>query len=190
VNRNSSVRRDWVVDGSGIGVCALATLVLIVWGLHPMFRRQCNVRDREETLSQKQAMIADRSAELERLTDQVEQAREALKRRPFRLVSACDVNVRIAEMATLAMSAGLKLDEIEPGASRPDSRYERIPIHLAGTGNYPACVAMLHRLRRNFPDTTVIALDLSGDPADSRVPTEFQMELMWHAAPTLQTAQY
>ena len=173
----------WYMYGAGVAACIAATLVFHFMGIRPLLERYSKSESYQAALSAQRGIAKDLAASADDMEENMGDAQKALDESPFHLRPANDVNNRIAQMAALANGCGLKLDEIQPGSPESGLRYETVPIHLAGTGNYRTCVALLHRMRQTFPDTTVIALELTGRPADPESPARFQLELLWHAAP-------
>ena len=180
---DESTRARWTIDAMGAGLCLAATVAFYFFGLGPMLNARHDADTYQSKVAAERASAADLSQALARDHKMLRGAQRELAESPLQLAPASDVNARIARVADLAKSCGLKLDVVLPGLPAKGKRFETVPIHLAGTGNYRTCVAMLHKLRQKFPDTTVTSLDLSSDPADPKSLARFSIDLLWHAAP-------
>lgn len=178
-------RMRLTIDAVGAGLCLAVTAALYFFALGPMISARRDAETYEAKVAAQRATAADLSRELASEHAVLRDVEHELAESPLQLASASDVNTRIAGMADLARECGLKLDVIVPGMPSKGKRFETVPIHLSGTGNYRTCVAMLHRLRQKFPDTTVTSVKLSADPADQQAAARFSIDLLWHAAPEL-----
>lgn len=182
---DDATRTRLTIDATGVGMCLLLTVAFYFIGLSPLLDRRHDAETHEAKVAAQRATAADLSMALAKYYGVFRDAERELADSPLQLAPASDVNTRIAQMADLARNCGLKLDVILPGLPSKGTRFETVPIHLTGTGNYRTCVAMLHRLKEKFPDTTVTSLNLSADPANAKAGARFSVDLLWHAAPVL-----
>lgn len=182
---DETARIRLTIDVIGTALCIAAAAAFYFFGLSPLLSARQDAEHHEAKVAAKRATAAELSGDLARQHGVLRDAERELAESPLQLAAASDVNARIARVADLARSCGLKLDVIVPGMPQRGKRFETVPIHLTGTGNYRTCVTMLHRLRQTFPDTTVTSLDLSADPADRQAVAQFTIGLLWHAAPEL-----
>jgi len=182
---DESTRSRLTIDVAGAGVCLAATVAFYFIGLSPLLAARQNAENYEAKLAAERAAAADLSRELANDHGLLREVQRELADSPLQLAPASDVNARIARVADLARACGLKLDVVLPGLPVKAKRFETVPIHLSGTGNYRTCVAMLHRLRQKFPDTTVTSLNLTSDPGDPKAVARFSIDLLWHASPEI-----
>ncbi len=175
--------KGWQIDAAGGVVCALLVLSLYLLGIAPVSGRQERVEARQEELLT-QRHQADRLARLRMgLEEQLAQVRASVAQFRLELLPVGQVNRRLAELSDLASKTGLKIDGIEPGGAVGGTRYEMVPITVAGKGTFTNCVGFLHQLRSRLPDTGVSALELTGNPSEPTAPAGFRFELLWYAAP-------
>ena len=182
---DQSTRARLTIDVAGAGVCLAASAAFYFFGLGPMLSQRKDAENHEAKVAAQRATAADLSRNLASDYGLLRDTQRELAESPLQLAPASNVNARIAMVADLAKACGLKLDIVLPGLPAKGKRFETVPIHLTGTGNYRTCVTMLHRLRQKFPDTTVTSLNLSSDPADPKAVARFSIDLLWHAAPEL-----
>ena len=177
------------IDAVGAVICIALSLAFYLAGIRPLLRHHAA---RAEARTQRGAQ-REESRRLSILLNDLEsrraKARKLLEESPLRLQTVSRANHRIAEMTGLATESGLTLKEIQPRRVLAGPRYDVLPIWLAGSGDYPNCVAFLHRLREAFPDTGVISLELTGNPSDPAASGAFQALLEWYIAPTGGTSE-
>jgi len=181
-------RSRLIIDISGAALCLVATGMFYVIGLGPLLGEQRQAATSRAKVNAQRAIARGLTQTLARDKTAYRAAQRELAESPLQLAPVTDVNKRILEVTALARECGLKLDVVLPGVPSAGRRYETVPIHLSGTGNYRTCVDLLHRLRQKFPDTTVTSLDLGADPADAKAGARFSIDLLWHAAPRIASA--
>ncbi len=173
----------WHIDAAGVGLCLVLMLVLYVVGLSPLQRQQDELDARRAALSVQQRKADRLSATRVAVGEQLANVQQSMTEVKLELLPAGQVNRRIAEVSDLAAKSGLKIDDIQSGKALAGARYEMVPISVAGTGDYMACLGFLHELRRALPDTGVSALELGGNPSEPGGKAQFRFELLWYAAP-------
>ena len=178
-------RMRLMIELIGAGLCLVATGVFYVLGLGPLLSRKEDAATHQAKITAQQSIALDLKRSLTQDRAKLAEAERELAQSPLQLAPATDVNKRISLMTDLARECGLKLDVVLPGMPSAGNRYERVPIHISGTGNYGTCVSLLHRLRQEFPDTTVTSLKLDADPSDAKAVARFSIDLLWHASPKL-----
>jgi len=164
-------------------LCIIAGLLFYSAAIRPLIdRREARAAQKVQLRTQRQnaARVSERIGVLR---DHLVEMRKALDATPMQLAPAMHINRRIARLADLADRNGLKIDAIQPGKPTPTRRYEMIPIHLLGSGNYRTWAAFLHQLPQAFPDTSVDSFELSKNPGDPSAPAAFKIDLVWYAAP-------
>ena len=101
------------------------------------------------------------------------------------LVPSAEESLR-AELVTFD---AIVLGEIQPGKWTASLRYKSVLIRLVASGRFPDCVALLHRLRVDFPDTAVASFELTGEPSNPDTPAKFEINLVWYATARHQTTR-
>jgi hypothetical protein len=175
--------KAWHVDVTALALCALMTLGLYYGGLVPLMRERDATLARRDQLEAHRGNASHLAASVARARGQLQSVREGIDQTPLKLQPSRLVNSRLAELTDLANAQGLQIEHIEPAQARTAGRYEIVPLRMAGVGRFPTCVAFLHKLREEFPDTGIAGFELSGNPA---VPGtgRFEMELHWFATPS------
>lgn len=174
--------RIWQIYGVGAAACAawsLGAWLLFVSPALAQAREQANLRQTLFAGRQNAARIA---SELKLNQRDLATARASVSAMAIRLDSPEAINERIAGISNLASQCGLVIAEVRPGAAAPSPHFQAIPIHLAGTGSYPACAAFLHHLHQAFPDIGVQSLQaLNASSATEAPKIVVQFELTWYA---------
>ena len=178
-------RMRLMIELVGAGLCLVATGAFYFIGLGPLLSQREDAATHQAKINAQRSIALDLKRSLTQDRARLAGAEHELAQSPLQLAPATDVNKRISLMTDLARKCGLKLDVVLPGVPSKGHRYEMVPIHISGTGNYRTCVSLLHRLRQEFPDTTVTSLNLSADPADTKAVARFSIDLLWHASPKL-----
>jgi len=178
--------KNWLclrIDAVGAAGCVTFTLLIYFLGLAPLLDARTDLAAEQGTLSQQRQKSSHSEAAVAALKARLAEVEQALTKIQVRLHPARHVNQRIAQVAELAISNGLKIDDVQLGHSSGTSRYTSIPIALAGSGTYRTCTQFLHRLNQALPDTGVTVLELWGNPRSDIEAAAFRMELIWYAAP-------
>jgi len=184
VKLDDAKRTRLIIDISGAALCLVATGMFYVIALGPILDELKQAAASRAELDAQRAASQSLTRTLARDQAAYRAAQHELAQSPLQLAPVTDINKRLLDVTALARDCGLKLDIVLPGTATTGQRYETVPIHLSGTGNYGTCVDLLHKLRQKFPDTTVASLDLSADPADTKAAARFTIDLLWHAAST------
>lgn len=177
------------VDVAGVTVCAILALLGYVVGIKPLVQRRVGLAAQETRLNVQKRdaeKLADSAASLKRKLASV---KRALAESPLQLESTDSINNRISRVAGLAAECGMKIDEIQPGQWAASLRYKTVPIRLVAGGKFPACVALLHRLRVAFPDTAVASFELTGHPRTPATPAKFEVNLVWYTTASHRTSR-
>jgi len=174
--------KGWPTDLTGAAACAALTLAAVFVGFVPLHGRHASLAERQERLKAQR----QRSSAIERSViatkGQLAEMQKALTQSELRLEPAERVNHRIARVTELAAGSGLKVHDVQLGASFSTERYTAVPISLAGAGTYRKCLGFLRALNQSFPDTAVKTFELSARPTTPAEAT-FRFELLWYAAP-------
>jgi len=171
----------WPIYGGGAAACA-ALSVLAWFVLVAPAQQQLAVRSsRFQELQSRQQKQAGLNAELASARQELKELQQALANSTLRLEPASEVNHRLAALTSVAGANGLSLDELRPGAITDSPQYKLLPIHMAGTGTYPACARFLHKLHDSFPDTGLASFEITNPtPGSDLTKLTFQVELVWY----------
>lgn len=183
------MKSAWTMHAAGAGLCALLTVAAWFAGVKPSLERLRQVGQQEEQLATLRQQAGDLSARTKELEARRDQVARSLTDNAVRLQPATKINRRLDELTQLAVTCQLKVDEIQPGKTRPTSRHEVVPIRLRGNGSYVSCVNFLHSLRRQFPDTGASQIDLKGAPGAAPETSCFEFTLDWYTAPAVAGAR-
>ncbi len=175
----------WQIDAAGVGICVLLTLLLIFGGIQPLLSSRANFESQRQLLDQRSSHAMKLDLAKAQITNSLNLVRNTLEASPLRLSPATDVNLRLSQISSRATRSGLDINEIRPGLSAASSRYETIPVLLAGSGSFSRCTQFLRSLHEEFPDTAVRSLELIAGPIEPGRPSNatFSFDLRWHAAP-------
>ena len=88
------------------------------------------------------------------------------------------LNQRLSELADFSQKAGLDMQDVRPGSLIRAARFSQMPIHVSGTGTYPACTAFFHDLHQRFGDMAVSSFDLRNGNAPN-APAGFTFDIVW-----------
>lgn len=168
------------IDAGGVTVLLVLGLVTYFAGIRPLVRRHASAAAKLARLTARRGELHKASAALQDLEDRHLATKRILTQTPLRLQRASHANRRLAEIAELAAKCGVKIDRIQPDEAVEEGLYDVVPISLAARASYPTCVRFLHKLRKAFPDTGLISLQLSGNPAEPETPPVLQCRLKWH----------
>jgi Tfp pilus assembly protein PilO len=171
----------WPIYGCGGAACAALSVVAWIALVSPTLE-QLSVRSaRFHELRAQQQKHANLNAELASSRQELKDLQQALANSTLRLEPASEVNHRLAALTTVAGSHGMALDELRPGAAADSPQYKLLPIHMAGTGTYPACARFLHTLHERFPDTGLQSFEITNpSPGGDQLKLTFQVELVWY----------
>jgi hypothetical protein len=174
----------WKIDSIGALVLISLSALAYFAGVNPLLQRHAMVQNQRIEL----VAARDKSAEVQQmltvLNRQLGVAQKSLAASPLRLQPVAGLNQRLALVTDLATRGGAGLDDLQPGKSTAGAQYDALPIHVAGTGTFPAFAGLLHRLRQDFPDTALSSLEISGNPQDEAGTAKFSVELLWYTEPS------
>ena len=169
------------IDLGALGVFALLTLGAYLFGVHPVIERHKSLDNRAVELRGQQSRDRELSIEVAHVASEITKLNQELSDNAIKLKSVDQINSQLARLAALTGNCGLKLDQLRPDKSLNGSRYQTVPIYLAGSGSFPECVKLLHELQRSFPDTSVASFEIAGDPTKPKEPTRLRVDLLWYA---------
>jgi len=169
------------VDLGALGVFALLAVIAYAVGIHPVIERHRGLGLRESELKDYQATAGELSGKVAQVAAEITRIKQELSDNAIKLKSADEINSHLARLAAVTGKCGLKLDQLRPDKYLSGPRYQTVPIYLAGSGSFPECVKLLHKLQREFPDTSVASFEVSGDPSKPEEPTRLRVDLLWYA---------
>jgi Tfp pilus assembly protein PilO len=172
----------WRIDLIGLACCASLTAggyLLTVVPVMQSGRHASQLRTKIENVE----LQTDRLVQLSRKLDlALSNIGARLTSNALTLEPAERANQRVTTLTRLASECGLTLDEVTPSDPEPAELYRTVPIRLTGKGSFTSSAMFLHRLRTELRDTTLRAINLTGDPTGETAST-FVFELVWYAAP-------
>lgn len=176
------------IDAVGvIGMVAISALVYGL-GINPLLERHALSIHQQQEMTRIREKANESQKILTDLQKQSTAAARQLEASPLRLQPVTLLNQRLALVTDLAMQGGATLDDLQPGKSSAGSRFDALPIHVAGTGSFPAFTALMHRLHMEFPDTGVSTFEMSGTPQEDPTKAKFSVELLWYTEPLKRAA--
>ena len=177
---NTSLR---MIDGVGIVACLAVTALAFVLGVQPMLEKSTAARQLRTQLAAERARANEAYDSLAMLREQVVVIEQAVDQSPLQLKPARQLNARLSLITATAAEAGVEVDRLEPGQPLPHAHYLTVPIRVSGRSGYPNLTRFLSAIHQAAPDTTVVSLDLRGQPRTPDTPAMFDLALQWHAAP-------
>ena len=166
-----------------IGGLAFAAASAIAWFAlaAPTLEQLSQRRDQEAELVDSRHKAAELARNLAAARKEMKVLSSQIATHAIELQPASQVNQRLAALTALATANGLSLNELRPGAPTESSRYQMLPIHLTGSGDYPSCAAFLHGLHDAYTDVGLSALEaLNSDTSGESSRLSFQIELVWY----------
>jgi Tfp pilus assembly protein PilO len=176
--------RVWQVDAAGAAVCLAMGLAFFLCGVQPLASRHRQNEDRQRQVDALRRQHNEVCATLNAARAKLDETKARLEAQPLRLLPLAATNERLAELSALATRLGLEIREVRPGEAVPGTHYHVVPIHLAGSGQYPRCAAFLRALQTAFPDTGVRILEMTAPATNPLEPGTFRLLLSWHASLT------
>jgi Tfp pilus assembly protein PilO len=188
MNTDALLRKGRHIDAIGAGICLVLTVGLYVACIVPL------TAARDQYAADKEACVREREhaqnleASLRRLHVQLNEIRRRAEENAVHLRPPSTAPLHVAHISRLAAEAGLQVDDMRTGDPAPGPYATMVPVHLAGSGTYSACMRFLRRLRETLPETCVLAFALTGEPNDTTGAAALTMDLTWHA--TLPASQH
>ncbi len=171
----------WQVYAIGGLFCAAATAIAWFALAAPTLEQLSQRRGRETELMQSRHKATELAHDLAEARKEMKVLSTQVASNAIELQPASQVNQRLAALTTLATQNGLSLNEVRPGAPTETNRYQMLPIHLTGAGDYPSCAAFLHGLHDSYTDVGLSSLEaLNSDTSGETSRLNFQIELVWY----------
>jgi hypothetical protein len=166
------------IDAAGAAIAAILAGAVYFGGIVP-------ARSAAEAAAKEHEDLAAKREDLIQVEGSLRVARQKLENLTQKEPSTAPVARtpldRIRRIGELAQTAGVSLTEVSPGAEQPGQRFNRSPLILKGAGRSPGFIALLREIHREFPDTQVVALTITGSPQLRQLDQSFAAELVWYS---------
>lgn len=171
----------WQVYAAATAACAALSAGLGFTAIQPGLEAEAHRAELRADLSGRRQKAADFNAAVETTRVQLLALQDDLAKSPLHLEPASKINQRLAAINELATEKGLVFEEVRPGAASDAEHFKSLPIHISGSGTYPACTAFLYQLRKAFPDTGVSSLEAATQTSAGKSSNIlFKLELVWY----------
>jgi len=177
------------VHGIAAALCAVALAAAWFGSIGPAIASRAAAQAQRAAIAaqdEQADQLRNRVVVLERRLGQVIQEERAS---PLRLEPISRINRRLSEVSELAAASGLDLSQVKPGQVVRTSRFEVVPIELAGRGSYRACATFLHGAHEAFPDMGVAKVQIDRRLNSAESDADFAFTLAWYAAPSGRAGQ-
>jgi hypothetical protein len=165
------------IDAGGAAIAAIVAGAVYFGGILPArSAAEAAAREHEELSAKQEDLIRVESSlrtarrNLEKLTEE-EPSTAPIARTPLD---------RIRRIGELAQASGVSLTEVSPGAEQPGRRFNRSPLMLRGAGRSPGFIGLLRDIHREFPDTQIVSMTISGSPHLRQADQSLEAELVWY----------
>jgi len=172
------------IDAAGIGACLLASLIGYLTLVGPFLQQRSAAGEQRRDLEARQKDAAELKAALTTAQERLDSLRQELAAGAIQLESTAHVNRRIAGLTGLFAGCALHVDDVQTGSVANGWQYDLVPITIVGRGAYQQCAGLLRGLCADYPDMSVVCLELAGNPAQGAEAGKFRIELFWYAAPS------
>jgi hypothetical protein len=169
------------VHGAGVAALVLLTAAGATLVVRPALRLGDEARTTAAGIAQRDAELreaARANAEAERLVTRL----NAELAQAVTLLPATMLNQRLAELSGLCEARGVVVREIRPGASSEGRQHVRVSVKIAGLATWAEGVGLMDDLATRYRDTAVTGFRLRGDPLRPGERSEYELDLVWHAA--------
>jgi len=174
----------WQTHAAGVLLMLALTVVLYLFEISPLYDHYRDRHMRVAQLSEQANRTRELGATLQRTRNSASEVQIFLKDHGTTLESRSRLNDRLTAIIALATECGLVPDGIEPQRQSAEPLFTTIALRLSGRGSYPNCVRFLEKLRRDMPHNTIAGIELSAAPSGNDAEVAFNLQLIWHAAPT------
>jgi Tfp pilus assembly protein PilO len=183
VKPNLTLWKWWRVDAVGAGILFALSLVIYVCGFYPLMSSHKEYEDKRTALASQREHSARLESTLLALQKRLAIVSQSLTSSSLSLKPAANLNNQLTQISALATASGLAIDDVRTEQAVAETHSDAFPVMLAGKGTYRAGTVFLNRLRKTFPDTTLVSLELTGNAGDTVGNGKFNFRLRWHAAP-------
>jgi Tfp pilus assembly protein PilO len=170
------------MDAAGIGVCLLLSLAGYVMLVGPFLQQRAATAGLRREMEAQQDKAAELASAVVRARERLAAVREQLAASAIQLESAAHINKRIAALTEFFSRCDLHIDDVQTGRVCSGLQYDVVPITIVGRGAYPQCAKLLRGLCSQYPDMSMMRIDLAGSPVERPEAEKFRFELFWYAA--------
>src|SRR6185436_12769117 len=174
----------WQTYAASILLMAALTAVVYLFEISPLYDHYRDRHIRVAQLADQVNRTRELDATLKRTRNSVSEVQTFLKEHGITLESRSRLNDRLTAIIALATECGLVPEGIEPQRQSAEPLFTTIALRLSGRGSYLNCVRFLEKLRGDMPHNTIAGIELSAAPSGREAEVAFNVQLIWHAAPT------
>ena len=174
------------MHAAGVGVCLLLAAALYLIEIRPSIERREVRQAHHAELTAQEGVLSQLQPTADVARSDLESVQARIAETPVKLRPASKLNEQLAALAALAKASGVEVEQFERGAAdRADAGFEQIPLRMAGTGTYRSFASFLRQVHQTCADVGVASFDLSSDARGTDGAARFEVDLIWHAAPSL-----
>ncbi len=181
--------RLWAIDAAGLGAAVLLTSAAAFASLRPLLDQRDQTRATQQSLHDERERADRLRADRKALDARIALFQSDLAADNWKPQPVSQLNERLSRLTESAVSSGLTVGQLTPGAPAAQPKFTAVPIRLSARGTYKACHAFLSALNDQFRDTATLAVRLSAQTQSTQREVDFQAELRWYAAPPAPPAQ-
>jgi Tfp pilus assembly protein PilO len=174
----------WQTHAVGILLMLALSVLVYLFEINPLYDHYRDRHMRVGQLAEQVNHTRELNTTLNRTRNAAAELQIFLKDHGFTLESRSRLNDRLTAIIALATECGLVPDGIEPQRQSAEPLFTTIALRLSARGSYPNCVRFLEKLRRDMPHNTIAGIELSAAPSGKDAEVAFNLQLIWHAAPT------
>jgi len=172
------------IDAVGIGACIVASVIGYATLVGPLLQHRSAAAGLRHEMETRYDKVVELDSAIATAKTRMTALQQQLAAGSIQLESAAHINRRIAGLTGSFSKCDLHVDDVQTGQVFSCPQYDLVPITIVGRGTYQRCVKLLHELSRMFPDTSVMRIDLAGNPAESAQSEKFRLDLFWYATPS------
>lgn len=165
------------IDAAGVVVCAALAAGVYMTAVLPSRAAAAAAAQDREALCEKQKDIAMMDAGLQASKKLLEELTANAAGDKSQALTSLD---RISRISQLAANTGVAVIELSPRAEKTGTKYNQSPVTLRGSGRLPGFTALLRELHREFPDTQLVSLSITGNPEQRGVDQAMSADLVWY----------
>lgn len=175
-------RIHWRIDAAGVVFCIAASAGVYFGGMSPLIQQHAALEQQQGDLANQQRRASQLASSTALLKKELQSVRQRLAKTKITLRPIKHLNRQIVSLTELVNKCGLKTNSIQLGKIHKSSKYNIVPIDLAGVGKFKTSALFLHRLSEGFPDTGISGFKISGNTQHPGTPGTFRFQLFWYAA--------
>ncbi len=183
--------RPATVHAVGAALCAALTLAGGFAAFGPLWTQRAQAREQAAAGLSARDRADSARAQLDSLRKRAAELTTRLASNPVNLRPVSALNEHLGAVAALAQRLAITLDQIAPGGVQAGAKFSTVPLHVRGSGSYPAVAGLLEQLNTTEPTTAVVAFTIQAAPSpettgprgDRTAHASFTLDLLWHALP-------